>query len=47
MLGKIKDEFNGVKITEFIGLKSKMYLLASIDNKEISKAKGVNEKNKE
>ena len=44
VLGKMKDEFKGQIITEFIGLKSKMYSLISIDNKEISKAKGVNKK---
>ena len=25
VLGKVKDEFNGIKIAEFVGLKSKMY----------------------
>ena len=44
LLGKMKDEFKGQIITEFIGLKSKMYSLTSIDNKEISKAKVVNKK---
>ena len=44
VLGKMKDEFKGQIITEFFGLKSKMYSLASINNKEISKAKGVNKK---
>ena len=44
VLGKMKDEFKGQIITEFIGLKSKMYSLISIDNKESSKAKGVNKK---
>ena len=37
----MKDEFNGDKIEEFFGLKSKMYLLIS-DNWEVNKAKGVN-----
>ena len=44
VVGKMKDEFKGQIITELIGLKSKMYTLTSIDNKEISKAKGVNKK---
>ena len=42
--GKIKDEFNGVKIVEFVGLKSKMYSLISSDDKEVDKAKGINKK---
>ena len=42
VLGKMKDEFNGVKIIEFIGLKSKIYSLISVDNKEVNKVKGVN-----
>ena len=41
VLGKMKDEFNGDKIDEFVGLKSKMYSLIS-DYKEVNKAKGVN-----
>ena len=42
VLGKMKDELNGVKIIEFIGLKSKIYSLISVDNKEVNKVKGVN-----
>ena len=44
VLGKMKDEFKGQRITELFGLKSKMYSLNNIDNKEISKAKGINKK---
>ena len=44
VLGKMKDELNGSKIVEFVGLKSKMYSLISFDNKKINKTKGVNEK---
>ena len=44
VLGKIKDEFNGVKIVEFVGLKSKMYSLIGVDNREVNKAKGRNKK---
>ena len=34
-IGKIKDEFKGKIITEFVGLKSKMYSLVTVDNEEI------------
>ena len=44
LLSKMKDEFKGVAITEFVGLKSKMYSLISVDDEEVSKAKGVNKK---
>ena len=44
VLGKMKVEFNGTKVSEFIGLKSKMYSLISTDDKEVNKAKGVNKK---
>ena len=44
LIGKMKDKFKGKIIGEFVGLKSKMYSLISIDNKEVSKAKGVNRK---
>ena len=38
----MKDEFKEQKISEFVGLKSKMYSLISVDDEEVSKAKGVN-----
>ena len=41
VLGKMKDEFNGVKIDEFVRLKSKMYSLIS-GNWEVNKARGIN-----
>ena len=44
VIGKMKDEFKGKIISEFTGLKSEMYSLISVDNKEVTKAKGVNKK---
>ena len=40
VIGKRKDELNGIKMQEFIGLKAKMYSVL-YDNIEIKKAKGV------
>ena len=42
----MEDEFKGKIINEFVGLKSKMYSLISVDDEEVSKAKGVNKKMK-
>ena len=42
VIGKMKDEFDGVIIDEFVGLKSKMYSIKKIDGKESNTAKGVN-----
>ena len=42
VIGKIKDEFKGIPINKFIGLKSEMYCIVSDDDTEVSKAKGVN-----
>ena len=44
VLGKMKEELNGSKITEIVGLKSKMYSLISDNDKEVNKAKGVDKK---
>ena len=38
----MKDEFKGNIISEFVGLKSKMYSLVSLDGEENRKTKGVN-----
>ena len=40
----MKDEFNGIEIFEFVGLKSKMYSLISADDRKENKAKGINKK---
>ena len=37
----MKDEFVGVIVTEFVGLKSKMYSIKKIDGKECNTVKGV------
>ena len=37
----MKDEFSGVIVNEFVGLKSKMYSMKKIDGKEHNTAKGV------
>ena len=38
----MKDEMNGIKIVEFVGLKSKMYSLIDENDLEVNKAKGMN-----
>ena len=38
----MKDKFKGRKIGEFVGSKSRMYLLISVDDKKVTKAKIVN-----
>ena len=41
VIGKMKDEFGGVTVVEFVGLKSRMYSMKKIDGKEYNAAKGV------
>ena len=40
--GKMKNEFGGVIVEEFVGLKSKMYSMKKVDGKECNTAKAVN-----
>ena len=42
VIGKMKDEYGGAIIDEFIGLKSKMYSIKKINDSESSTTKGVN-----
>ena len=37
----MKDEFKGEKISEFVGLKSKMNSLVATDSEKLKKTKGV------
>ena len=41
-IGKMKDELGGKVMSEFIGRKSKMYSLVTVDDEEKIRAKGVN-----
>ena len=40
--GKMKDEFKGIPINKFIGLKPKTYCIVSDDDTKVNTAKGVN-----
>ena len=42
VIGKIKDEMSGKIIAEFVGLRSKMYSIVTVDDEEFIRAKGVN-----
>ena len=41
VMDKMKDEFGGIIVSEFVGLKSKMYPIKRMDGKEHNTAKGV------
>ena len=42
VIGKMKDEFKGKIISEFVELKSKIYSLINADGEESKKGRGVN-----
>ena len=42
VIGKMKDEYGGAIIDQFIGLKSKMQSIKNINGSESSTTKGVN-----
>ena len=42
IIGKMKDEFKGEIISEFVGLRSKMCSLIGVNDKEVKKATGIN-----
>ena len=44
VIAKMKHEFKGKIISEFVGLKSKKYSLIDVDIEENKKTKGVNKK---
>ena len=41
VISKMKNEFGGIVVSEYIALKSKMYSIKKIDGKEHNTAKGV------
>ena len=41
VIGKMKNEFGEVIVSEFVGLKSTIYSMKKIDGKEYNTAKGI------
>ena len=41
VIGKMKDDFGGIIVSEFVGLKSKMHSMKKFVGKECNTAKGV------
>ena len=44
VIGQMKDEMGGKVIAKFVGLRSKMYSLVTVDDEEKARAKRVNKK---
>ena len=42
VVGKMKDEYKGILINKYVGLKSKMHSMLSDDGQGSNTAKGVN-----
>ena len=42
VIGKMKDEMSGRVIAEFVGLRSKMYSIVTVDDEKLVRAKEVN-----
>ena len=47
VIAKMKEEYKEKIISEFIGLKQKMHLLISVNDEEVTKAKGANKKKRD
>ena len=41
VVGKMKDEYNGIPVTHFVGLRPKMYCMKTLTGKVTKRAKGV------
>ena len=42
VIGNMKDEMSGKIIAGFVGLRSKMYSVVTLDDEKLARAKGVN-----
>ena len=42
VIGKMKDEMGGTILAEFVGLRSEMYSIVTVDDEKLVRTKGVN-----